>query len=69
MLKTKFLVSKNIINFAQTLECGQIFSYEKLSEKEDFVIYSGNECAFVFENLKLSKIQNNKRELKNWIEK
>jgi N-glycosylase/DNA lyase len=48
MKQQKFNVSKKEINFAQTLKCGQIFSYKQINDR--FIIFSKDKKAEVVEN-------------------
>ncbi|MDD4408292.1 MAG: DNA glycosylase [Clostridia bacterium] len=48
--KESFIINKEKINIAQTLKCGQIFSYRQISFNPDnFIIFSSNKKAEVYE--------------------
>ena len=54
-MKQKFEIDKKIMNLAQTLECGQIFSYQQ--NGAEFLIFSANHFARVTEKKDVYQVE------------
>jgi len=60
MIKENFIINKEKIDIAQTLKCGQIFSYRQISSNPDkFIILSSDKKAEVYEMSDHYKIYTN----------